>query len=106
MKKEEVKQCCAVCEYLYDKEKCPLYDIYNDSDYNCVFRDTGKFKMVCDEFQINSRLVDTPKENINNENIRETIKNTLYLYVEDVKRNYDTPESLDFWVDEIIKNIK
>ena len=110
MKKEEVKQCCAVCEHIYNKEKCPLYYVYKDSEYNDIFKPKGQYKMVCDEFKINSKLVDIPdmpkeSNNINIENIRETIKNTLYLYVEDVKRNYDTPESLDFWVDEIIKNI-
>lgn len=110
MKKEEVKQCCAVCEYIYDIEKCPLYYVYRDSEilYNNTFMETGKYKMVCDEFQINSELVDKPKEsnnNINIENIRETIKHFVELYVIDVKNEGDTPESLDFWVDEIIKKI-
>ena len=111
MKKEEVKQCCAVCEHIYDKEKCPLYYVYKDSEYNDIFKPKGQYKMVCDEFQLNSKLVDIqdiPKEsnnNINIENIRDTIKHFVKLYVEDVKREEDTPESLDFWVNEIIKNI-
>lgn len=52
MKKEEVKQCCAVCEYFYNKPNCPMYQVYKDSEYNCIFQETGKYKMVCDEFQI------------------------------------------------------
>ena len=62
--------------------------------------------MVCDEFQIDSKLVYTPNENISIENIRENIKHYVSLYVEDVKREDDTPESLDYWTNEIIKNIK
>ena len=111
MKKEEVKQCCAVCEYIYDKEKCPLYYVYKDSEYNDIFKPKGQYKMVCDEFQINSKLADIPNipkesNNIGIEHIRKTIKDTLYMYVEDVKRNDDTPESLDYWTQEIMKNIK
>lgn len=107
MKKEEVKQCCAVCEYIYDIEKCPLYYVYKDSEYNDIFKPKGQYKMVCDEFQINSKFVNEPKEsnNINIENIRKTIKHFVELYVIDVKNEGDTPESLDFWVDEIIKKI-
>lgn len=109
MKKEEVKQCCAVCEYIYDKEKCPLYYVYKDSEYNDIFKPKGQYKMMCDEFKINSKLVDIhdmPKENISIENIKDTIKHFVSLYVEDVKNEDDSPESLDFWVDEIIKNIQ
>lgn len=111
MKKEEVKQCCAVCKYIYDIEKCPLYYVYKDSEIlgNDIFKPKGQYKMVCDEFQINSKLVDIPdipKENISIENIRDIIKHFVKLYVEDVKREDDTPESLDFWVDQIIRNIK
>lgn len=109
MKKEEIKQCCAVCEYIYDKEKCPLYYVYKDSEYNDIFKPKGQYKMVCDEFKINSKLVDIPdipKENISIENIRDIIKHFVKLYVEDVKREDDIPESLDFWVDQIIRNIK
>lgn len=111
MKKEEVKQCCAVCEYIYNKEKCPLYNVYKDSEYNDIFKPKGQYKMVCDEFKINSKLVDIPdipkESNISIENnIRETIKDTLYLYAEDIKREDDTPESLDYWTQEIMKNIK
>jgi len=112
MKTEEVKRCCAVCEYLGDKPNCPLYQVYKDSETmgNDVFEETGQYKMLCDEFKINSKLVDIPdipkeSNNINIENIRDTIKHYVNLYVEDVKREDDTPESLDFWVDEIIKNI-
>lgn len=111
--KEEVKQCCAVCEYIYDKEKCPLYYVYKDSEYNGILKPKGQYKMVCDEFEVNSKLVDTPdipkESDISIEKeiiLRKTIKNILYTYVEDVKREYDTPESLDYWTQEIMKNIK
>ena len=110
MKKEEVKQCCAVCEHIYNKEKCPLYYVYKDSEYNDIFKLKGQYKMVCDEFEVNSKLVDIPdmpkESNISIENIRDTIKHFVKLYVEDVKREDDTPESLDFWVDVIIKKIQ
>ena len=112
MKKEEVKQCCAVCEYLGDKPNCPLYLVYKDSEYNNVFEETGQYKMLCDEFEINSKLVDginsiqdgKDEHVTSTEDLRKTIKHFVGLYVEDIKNGDDTPESLDFWVNEIIKD--
>lgn len=57
MEAEKVKKCCAICEYI-DKPNCPLYYVYINSKYNNVFREIGKYKMLCDEFEVNSKLVE------------------------------------------------
>ena len=58
METEKVKKCCAVCEYLYHKADCPLFYVYKESEHNDVFQETGKYKMLCDEFEVDSKLVE------------------------------------------------
>lgn len=54
----KLKGCCALCEYVWDKNNCPMYKTYeaahNIGEY--TFDEEMKFRMICEEFEINSKL--------------------------------------------------
>lgn len=53
----KIAQCCALCEYLWDKNNCPLYSTYNAAKEMCIetFDNELKYKLICDEFELNSK---------------------------------------------------
>lgn len=58
-----LKACCALCEYVWDNNNCPLCKTFdaahNMGDY--TFDEAMKFRMICDEFEINSKLQQVEK---------------------------------------------
>ena len=53
-----IEECCAICEYLYDKSNCPLYAVYNmATNYGEDAFDTkAKYKVFCKEFELSSEF--------------------------------------------------
>ena len=54
----KIAQCCALCEYLWDKNNCPLYSTYNAAkEYGNIetFDNEVKYKLICDEFDLSSK---------------------------------------------------
>ena len=54
----EAKKCCAICNHLYNKEKCPLYNVYNEAS-SCGtydFDEKAKYVVFCHEFGLNEKL--------------------------------------------------
>lgn len=54
----KIAQCCALCEYVWDNNNCPLYATYNvaKNDEGIETFDTEmKYKMICDEFDLSSK---------------------------------------------------
>ena len=53
-----IKACCALCEYVWDASNCPLYKMldaaHNIGEY--AFDEGMKYHMICDKFEINSKL--------------------------------------------------
>ena len=53
-----LKACCALCEYLWDENNCPLFKAFeaarNIGDY--TYNNDMQFRMICDEFEINSKF--------------------------------------------------
>jgi len=58
MKKISVHKCCHICNNLYDKEKCPLYNVYNTAACcgDSTFDDSAKYRIVCDEFELSKKF--------------------------------------------------
>ena len=58
-----LKACCALCEYMWDSNFCPLYKTYDAArgvgDY--TFDEETKFRIVCDEFDIVSKFQQAEK---------------------------------------------
>ena len=56
--KIRVKQCCALCDNLYNNEKCPLFSVYNAArNYGDETFDTeAKYKICCQSFILNKKL--------------------------------------------------
>jgi len=58
MKNITIKECCAICEYLYDERNCPLYSVY-DMATKCgdnTFDIKAKYKVFCEEFDLDSKF--------------------------------------------------
>lgn len=58
MKEIRVHQCCHLCDNLYSKEKCPLFNVYNRAA-DCgdsTFDDSAKYRVVCDEFELSKKF--------------------------------------------------
>lgn len=55
----KVKKCCALCDNLYNKEKCPLCDVYCSArNYGDETFDTeAKYKVCCPLFVLNEKLM-------------------------------------------------
>ena len=53
-----VKQCCALCDNLYNDEKCPLFRVYYAAgNYGDETFDTdAKYKICCQSFILNKKL--------------------------------------------------
>jgi hypothetical protein len=58
MKEISVRECCHICDNLYNKEKCPLFKVYNKATYygDSTFDDSAKYRIVCDEFELSKKL--------------------------------------------------
>lgn len=48
-----IKECCAICENLYDADKCPLFKTYNCAAEYCVddFDKVAKYHVCCEKFE-------------------------------------------------------
>lgn len=58
MKTIRIKECCAICEHLYDKSNCPLYAVYNMAA-TCgedAFEEKAKYKVFCEGFELSSKF--------------------------------------------------
>ena len=56
--KIETKKCCAICEQLYNKEKCPLYNVYQTAE-DCGtddFQNSAKYEVLCRKFELLEKL--------------------------------------------------
>jgi len=55
----KVKPCCALCNNLYDKEECPLCDVYvaAGSYGEESFDTTAKYQVYCPSFVLDERLM-------------------------------------------------
>ena len=53
MKEISVRECCHLCDNLYNNEKCPLFNVYNTAaDYgDSTFDDSAKYRVACDELK-------------------------------------------------------
>ena len=58
MKEISVHKCCHLCNNLYNREKCPLFNVYNTAtDYgDSTFDDSAKYRVVCDEFELSKKF--------------------------------------------------
>lgn len=58
MREISVHECCNLCDNLYNKEKCPLYSVYNTADYygDSTFNDSAKYRVTCDEFELSKKF--------------------------------------------------
>lgn len=56
--KVELRKCCAICEYLYDKDECPLFQTYQMAEdcgtYN--FSERAKYMVSCSKFKVNDKF--------------------------------------------------
>ena len=54
----KLKPCCALCDNLYDKKTCPLFEVYNSaSNYGDeTFDIDAKYKVCCPSFVLNEKL--------------------------------------------------
>lgn len=70
----KVKSCCALCDNLYNKEKCPLFEVYNSArNYgNETFDTEAKYKICCPLFVLNEKLRWWQKEKRNYDRTNET----------------------------------
>lgn len=69
-----INKCCAICEHLWNKGKCPLYETYKAAREVAVeaFDEWVKYRMLCVDFklhrQFSTRSLDTiHKEPISNQ---------------------------------------
>lgn len=58
MKEISVNKCCHLCDNLYNKEKCPLFNVYNSAAYygDSTFDDSAKYRIVCDVFELSKKF--------------------------------------------------
>ena len=60
-----INKCCAICEHLWDKGNCPLYETYNAARALSVdaFDEWVKYRTCCGNFklhrQFSTRTLDT-----------------------------------------------
>lgn len=57
--KVEIEKCCAICDNLYNKEKCPLCQVYSTAtDCGCdVFDEDAKYLIVCKKFVLHKKYL-------------------------------------------------
>lgn len=58
MEEISVRKCCHICDNLYNKEKCPLYNVYNTAANYCdsTFDVFAKYRISCDEFELSKKF--------------------------------------------------
>lgn len=63
MEEISVHKCCHLCYNLYNKEKCPLFNVYKAAAYygDSTFDDSAKYRVVCDEFELSKQLTNNHK---------------------------------------------
>ena len=56
MEKITVRMCCALCNNLWNTEKCPLYEVYEAASRygDSTFDDKAKYSVRCDDFLLNA----------------------------------------------------
>lgn len=54
----KVLKCCAICNFLYDKEECPLYRTYEAANRygDETFDESAKYKVNCYNFVLDEKL--------------------------------------------------
>ena len=58
MEKIKIKECCAICEYLYDYKNCPLCAVYDTASRygDDTFNASAKYKVFCEKFELSSKF--------------------------------------------------
>ena len=53
-----IKACCALCEYFWDENNCPLFKTLSVALERGIddFSQDMRYRMICNEFEINSKF--------------------------------------------------